>query len=277
MSLSSACHGWAATLQVSVPPETAAAPPSRESATVPSRAMKSRTRPDRDAGVLRVRVAEPSCHFRDWRSVLTWPTENALGSSTPSDASALTPPPANVTGSKNASCTVPAGVVTVTNTSSRFFSSSGSPSQMRYSLWYIGVIELVLSCGQGAHRVRHSRPLGGEQLGHLPAQNGNTLENSLAQAGAVFRPSPGLGAMKARVPAGRPELMAESWRYVESERPPSSLSDIVDFPLPPVFEVEAVPVLLRAAPCGDQLQSYLRYLCLHIGQGDGRRRPGGLA
>ena len=112
MSRSPACHGWLATLQVSVPPLRVASSNDRASDTEPSSAMKSMAYPDNDAEGLSAIVAVPASHFRLEMVVFAPPTVNAAGFSTPSELSAPTAVPMS-TGSKNASCTGRGDAVTV--------------------------------------------------------------------------------------------------------------------------------------------------------------------
>ena len=114
MSRSPAFQGWAATLHVSAPPLCVASSNDRERVVGAVEGDEvygvSRQRTRRGSGSI---VTAPSSHLRLVIVALAPPSgERRLASCTPFVPSAPTAAPM-ATGSKNASCSVPAGAVTV--------------------------------------------------------------------------------------------------------------------------------------------------------------------
>ena len=112
---SPACHGCDATLHVSVPAvaSTVAADAASDSVSSPSIASTSSVCPVNAAYGASVSTTDPPCHVKDLSDADEPPTVNALGFSAPFVPSAPNPAPM-ATGSKNASCAVLVGAVTVT-------------------------------------------------------------------------------------------------------------------------------------------------------------------
>ena len=112
ISRSPSFHGWLATLHVSAPPLCAASSNDRVTDTEPSSAMKSTACPASDAEGSSSIVTTPDSHSKLEMVVFVPFSTKSAGLMTPFVPSAPTALPM-ATGSKNASCTVPEGAVTV--------------------------------------------------------------------------------------------------------------------------------------------------------------------